>query len=270
MGSCFAREIEHALRKRGFPISSMDLDYLAQGDFLGVDGKVSTGFFHRYNVPSMEQEFRRAVNDMLFDESESLLVEVGGVVYDLNYGPTLPRVIREKAVNRRMMARTLVGRFTKSRAIVVTLGLCEAWYHKPSGMYCNSIAGDILARKKKDFEFRLLGYNENLAALRSIGECISRHHSTGDYRLIVTVSPVPLQSTFTDDDIVVANYRSKAMLRSVADAFCEEHSNALYFPSYEIAMFSNSELVWRPDRVHIQPTCVAHITETFIERFVVN
>lgn len=268
MGSCFAREIEHALRKRGFPIASMDIPYLETGDFRGEDGKVSTGFFHRYNMPSMEQEFRRAVDDMAFDEGNSLLVDVGNVVHDFNYGPTLPRRDRAGAVARRRMSRVLVQRFTRSRVIIVTLGLCEAWFHKPSGLYCNSVAGDVLARRRDEFEFRVLGYEENLASLEAIRACIARHHVDGQYRLVVTVSPVPLQSTFSDDDIVVANCRAKTTLRAVVAAFCERHADVIYFPSYEIAMYSDPAFVWRPDRVHVRPECVAHITESFIGRFV--
>ena len=268
MGSCFAREIEHALRKRGFPIASMDIPLLETGDFRSEDGKVSTGFFHRYNVPSMAQEFQRVVGDIDFDESRSLLVDVGNTVHDLNYFGTLPRRDRAGTVARRRMAAELVKRFTRSRVIIVTLGLCEAWYHKPSGLYCNSVAGDVLARRREDFEFRVLGYEENLASLEAIGDSIARHHVDGLYRLVVTVSPVPLLSTFSDDDIVVANCRAKTTLRAVAAAFCERHPDAIYFPSFEIAMFSNPDLVWRPDRLHVRPECVAHITETFIDRFV--
>jgi hypothetical protein len=269
MGSCFAREIEHALRRRGFTIASMDIPLLETGDFRGEDGKVSTGFFHRFNVPSMAQEFQRVVGDIEFDESRSLLVDVGNSVYDLNYfGPTLPRRDRAGAVARRRMAGELVQRFTRSRVIIVTLGLCEAWYHKPSELYCNSVAGDVLARRRDEFEFREIGYEENLASLEVIRDSIAKHHIDGSYRFVVTVSPVPLLSTFSDDDIVVANCRAKTTLRAVAAAFCERHTDAIYFPSFEIAMYSNPELVWRPDRVHVRPECVAHITETFIGRFV--
>lgn len=270
MGSCFAREIEHALRKRGFPIDSMDIPYLESGDFKGEDGKVSVGFFHRYNVPSMEQELRQAVGDMEFAEDRHLLVATGGgKVHDLNYGLTLPRLSLEGAVERRRMVRDMVARFRHSSVIVITLGLSEAWYHKPSELYCNAVAGDVLARQRKDFEFREVSYEQNLASLRAIVACLRRHHATGRYRLIVTVSPVPLQSTFGEDDIVLANFRAKATLRATADAICREAEEAIYFPSYEIAMFSDPALVWRPDMVHIQPQCVAHITETFINRFVV-
>jgi hypothetical protein len=35
-----------------------------------------------------------------------------------------------------------------------------------------------------------------------------------------------------------------------------------------MALYSNRELVWRPDRVHINPDCVARIVDTFIDRYV--
>lgn len=79
----FVRENQHALRRRGFTIAGMDIPILETGDFRGEDGKVSTVFFHRFNVLSMAQEFQRVVADIEFDESRSLLVDIGNSVYDL-------------------------------------------------------------------------------------------------------------------------------------------------------------------------------------------
>lgn len=268
MGSCFAREIEWALRKHGFRISSMPADELNGSWFLDEAGKPSVGFFHRYNVPSMELEFRRAVGDIAFDEAVDLVIESGGgTYYDLNYGPTLPRGGLDVLLARRQSARRMVANFVRARLIIVTLGLTEAWFHRPSGMYCNSVVGESLVRRKDEFEFHFIGFEQNLAALTRLYECVERHHVTGDFNFVVTVSPVPLNQTFTDCDIVLANAQAKATLRAVAGEFCAGRRRAVYFPSYEIAMYSDPSLVWRPDRIHIQPECVKHIVGTFTRHY---
>lgn len=263
MGSCFARELEWALRKHGFDICSMPADALASPLLADATGKPSAGFFHRYNVPSMEIEFRRAVGDMDFDEARDLLVETSSGWQDLNYGQTLERGSHEVAVERRRLAASMVRNFRDAELVVVTLGLAEAWYHLPSGMYCNGVTGDVLVRNRDEFEFRFIGFQENYEALERLYRCVERHHSTGDFNFVVTVSPVPLTQTFTDKDIVVANSQAKATLRTVAGEFCARQPRATYFPSYEIAMHSDPASVWRPDRIHVQPECVKHIVGTF-------
>jgi hypothetical protein len=267
MGSCFAREIEAALRQSGFNILSMDLDLLEQGPFSDDKG-IRTGFFHRFNVPAMELEFRRAFDDVPFDESRDLLIEAAnGRFADLNYFPVLERLDRNGMLTRRRIGREMVGKFTRARAIILTLGMTEAWFHEPSGMYCDGVAGDLLARHRKQFTYRNIGFRENYESLQRIYDFIARLHVDGDYSLFVTVSPVPLQTTFSETDVVVANSASKTTLRAVAAEFCNANEKAVYFPSYEMAMFSAPHLVWRPDRVHILHECVKHITSVFEHRY---
>jgi hypothetical protein len=268
IGSCFARELEHVLRHRGFTISSIDRQMLS-AVFGDENGKARNGFFHRFNIPSMELEIRRATGDAAFDEARDLLIETSADEFvDLHYHPgVLPAADLETTVNRRKAARQLVERISSSEILVVTLGLTEAWFHKPSGMYCNSVSASVIARRRNEFELRVIGIDENRRALASIYESIKRHHA-GPFTLFLTVSPVPLSATFSDSDIVIATARSKATLRAVAEEFAEEHGDVCYFPSYEIAMYSNPAMVWRPDRLHIQGGCVEHIVSVFLENYV--
>jgi hypothetical protein len=267
MGSCFAREIEGGLRKFGFNILSMDMDLLARGNFSDEKG-VRTGFFHRFNLPAMELELRRAFDDMTFDEGKDLIVRLpDGRHADLNYWPILDRLDLAGTMARRLVGRTMIKTVVKARAVILTLGLTEAWYHEPSGMYCNGVSADVLARYRNQFSFRRIGFEENVQSLRRMLDFIRQVHVTGDYSVFVTVSPVPLQATFSDRDIVVANTGSKAILRAVAEEVCTADQKAVYFPSYEIAMLSDPSLVWRPDRLHIQKECVRHIVDVFTRRY---
>lgn len=267
MGSCFAREIEAVLRKLGFNVLSMDMDLLAREDFSDAKG-IRTGFFHRFNVPAMELELRRAFDDVPFDESRDLLIRLADGRYaDLNYWPILDRLDLEGTLARRRVGRVMTQAFTRARAIILTLGLTEAWFHTPSGMVCDGISGDLLARHRDEFTFRRIGFGENLESLRRIAALIEERHGDGDYALFVTVSPVPLLSSFSGQDVVVANTGSKATLRAVAEEFCASTPKAVYFPSYEIGMYSQEELVWRPDRIHVLKDCVKHITSVFVRHY---
>jgi GSCFA family protein len=269
MGSCFARELETILDRQKFTVSSLDKAALSNTELWGDSMKNTMGFFHRYNTPSMELEFRRALGDSDFREDKDLLIQLlSGAVLDLHYAPRLPRANREVVIARRAASRAIVERAKRAKAIIITLGLTEAWFHLPSKRYTNAVNGEALGRRRKEFELRKIGFEENLRSLNAILDCLKRKHETGDFTLFVTVSPVPIQNSFDEADIVVSNTRAKATLRAVADEFCSAHKQAIYFPSYEIAMQSNPAKVWRPDRVHINPECVRHIVSVFTNRYV--
>jgi hypothetical protein len=98
-------------------------------------------------------------------------------------------------------------------------------------------------------------------------DLIARHHRDGQFQMVVTVSPVPLSATFSGQDIVVANMESKSILRAAARALVDRHANVSYFPSYEMVLYSAQEKAWRPDRIHVNPELVAHITGRFVASY---
>ncbi len=53
-------------------------------------------------------------------------------------------------------------------------------------------------------------------------------------RVILTVSPVPLTATYTDEHVLSATVYSKSVLRTVCGSIETSVENAYYFPSYEI------------------------------------
>lgn len=73
--------------------------------------------------------------------------------------------------------------------------------------------------------------------------------------------------TFSGQDVVVANERSKATLRAAADTFCTDNPGVRYFPSYELVRFSDTEVAWRPDRVHVQRRMVEHVVGNFVDAY---
>jgi hypothetical protein len=85
-------------------------------------------------------------------------------------------------------------------------------------------------------------------------------------RVIVTVSPVPLRATFTDQDVVVANMYSKSVLRVCAERL-EVLPGVDYFPSYEIVM-SSSVRAYEKDNVHVRDDVVSNIVRYMTSRYV--
>jgi len=86
-------------------------------------------------------------------------------------------------------------------------------------------------------------------------------------KFVVTVSPVPLGTTFQEADIIVSNSHSKSLLRAVAEEIKRTYDYVDYFPSYEIVMNSPRDLAWREDCLHVQWPMVQHVMQNFKQAF---
>ena len=87
-------------------------------------------------------------------------------------------------------------------------------------------------------------------------------------KIILTVSPVPLGSTFSDSDNLIANTESKSILRAVAGAIVRKYDFCNYFHSYEMATSLDRSQVFIQDARHISKPFVRHIMFEFEKYFV--
>lgn len=268
MGSCFAREIEVALIRAGGNVVSVD-DTIDRPEFHDALGRTRPGFFHRFTPQSMLQEFQQAFGELPTWSDNTLVFPAGdGVVADLNYCLVEGADYSPPAVaTRRAIARELVRQAARARVVILTLGLIEAWFHKPTGFYVNAPNAGSLARRADEFEFRLSTVDGALACLEEIRSLLHRHHIDGGFEIVITVSPVPMSATFTDKDILIANADSKSTLRAAAAIFAERHERVHYFPSYEMTAYSAPDLAWRPDRLHVGREMVRRIVAAFMDTY---
>ena len=264
IGSCFAREIENALRRLGGNIISLDPSELDRPCF----GGFREGFLHRFTPLAIRHEFLAAFGELPgWNDATSLIIRTPQGFDDLNYWSAPDADASAEAVaSRRMAGQNLVRRAREADVIVVTLGYTETWRQIASGFDLNWFS-PALARTANEYEFSVMSYDQVLAALEDTRAALERNHATGQFRMVVTVSPVPLGVTFSQDDIIVANARSKSTLRAAAGASCERHPHAHYFPSYEIATNTAHHLAWQEDRIHVLPGLVEHIVRTFLSAY---
>lgn len=263
MGSCFAREIEWALKQKGGNVISID-DTIQIPEFADANGKVTSSFFHRYTPTSMVQEFQWPFGLVSGWNDDALIFETSeGVFHDVNYTPAFKRDRSSVGVRRRI-AGELIRQAAKARIIILTLGLTESWQHVPTGFAVNAPDASVLVKRSDEFALNHIGYEDTLAAVESILALLKHVHDDGDFQLFLTVSPVPFQRTFSDEDVIIANMTSKSTLRAAARSSAKRHEQIHYFPSYELVNYSEQSLAWRPDRVHVDPGMVKHIMGKFI------
>ena len=265
IGSCFARGIEKAMLSRGFEVPSMAKEF--DGFELRFANTTGRGFTNKYTTFAIRNEVQWALDPDATFPLETL-VEEDGVWIDPHVTPTLKWIDWEGTLGRREVIRTVYGRLATSRIVVMTLGLVETWLDTQTGVRLNMTpVGSMRSQWPGRYLFQVTSFSENRAAVEDTWDTL-RRYGHPDVQIVVTVSPVPLNATFSDRDVVVANAYSKSVLRAVAEDWAASHPNVHYFPSYEIVTNSARGLAWEADGRHVRGEVVHHIMDLFQRSFV--
>jgi thioredoxin-like negative regulator of GroEL len=261
IGSCFARNVERVLMRRGFDVVTSLLAWPDRSiDTLG------NGVLNNYGVASIENEFRWALDpDHPFDADKHLLEAAPGRYVD----PHLPvrPAPRERIMSYREAITDVTRRVTECRVVIMTLGLSELWFDVQTATYLNRAPQRMqVARDPGRFELHLLDFAETMRSLEG-ALALLRKYCRPDQRILMTISPVPLGTTHVDDDVLVVNSYSKSVLRAAAAHIAAAHDNVDYFPSYESVMLSERALAWQDDQVHVQPELVQLNVERMVEAY---
>lgn len=262
MGSCFARNVETELVARGFDIPVRRI--FERPEFQGVELQA----VNNYGTPSIHNEVAWALGGREFDEAANFLETAPGKFVDLHLTPTLRPETLEIVRLRRAAILAATRLLPDCAAMVVTLGLVEVWRDEHSGQYLNvAPRPQILRQDPERFSLHVLSYEECLHHLRSALDIIYSV-ARPEFRVILTVSPVPLTSTHTADDVIVANGYSKAVLRTVAETIRRSDPRVIYFPSYESVVLSDRKLAWEDDLIHVTGKIVSFNVGRMVAAFV--
>jgi hypothetical protein len=265
IGSCFARGLESSLAGHNMVVESAAPEFAklqpANKERSGL------GFTNKYNTYSILNELHWALDADAEFPRESIVQLTNTTWYDPHTTPTLDFVGLEETLERRALIQTVTKRIKACRAVILTLGLAEVWRDVQADVFVNCTPIPSLFKTQPNrYEFHLTNFAENLANLEEIHSLLFRYGHP-DFRIVVTVSPVPLMNTFSTMDIVVANTWAKSLLRAVAQEWAAAHANVDYFPSYEIVQNSDRIAAWEPDLRHVKGAGALHIMELFVQKY---
>nr|WP_294510050.1 GSCFA domain-containing protein [uncultured Rhodopila sp.] len=157
--------------------------------------------------------------------------------------------------------------FSECSIFIFTLGLTEAWT-SASGDVVFPIAPGIVAEDVSggSYTFHNFSYDEIIADL---GDFITEIRKINPaVRCILTVSPVPLVATYTDEHVLVATTHSKSILRAVCSAAETRWEDVFYFPSYEIiSSHFNNGAYYNDNKRTIAKSGVEHVMDVFQETY---
>ncbi len=261
IGSCFARNVERSLKRQGFHVPTVEVE---------IDKDIYTGNtpFHntvlnKYNAHSMAEEILRGLDD----EPDPQLIEVeDGQWYDPQacFTKFMPY---EEALALRRRLDELARHVATADVVVMTLGLVETWFDTETNVVFNGLnAGSMKHSARRTTGFFIATVDQVVEVLSGALEKLVRRNP--QVKVVVTVSPVPLNQTFTDSDVIMANTYSKAVLRVAAQMLKARFPWVDYFPSYEMVMHSPRALTWGKDQVHVTPPVVEKVIEAFSSRYI--
>lgn len=227
IGSCFARAVQRMLLERG-----------VASDFGGLS--------HRYNTFVIEQTIRWAFESGL-NESHFVRMQDGSWFdpYDrarLNEG--YESAADALAINLHQL-RCVREQIENADVFVMTLGLAEVWRDRETGAWLNQRPPEATAEPFNDrFEVIQSTTAQNTERIVSIVRRVRAVNPR--MRFIISVSPIALNATFTQDDVLVATMLGKSTLRAAVHEamtqLADDHTD--YFPSFEIVMLQRNNDVY--------------------------
>jgi hypothetical protein len=270
MGSCFAMELRRALGGRGF---KMYPDYAAVPYDRSVqvfDKIPERETLAHYDTFSMRQEFEAALGGWA-DRPSGFWPVTNAPANKILGGEEVYQDPYRKLVyaKTRPLLETLADRVTaairdgieRSDVIVLTLGLTEVWRHKLTGRYLCRPPGTGLGGGIGLAEFRQSTFLENYQNMRALLDLLFARYP--EKEVVISVSPVALEATYSQFDVGTANNESKAILRAVAAQICREYDRIMYFPSYEMATLLKLQ-VYEDDGRHVLRSFADYVIGEFL------
>ena len=244
IGSCFASNIRNGLIDEGFDVYPSDIIKLVDRRY-----RVNNLAF-RYSPPTILQTFQWALEPKtLPSRKECFIATKDGQFFD----PTIDHKSDGPLSEIEQISRLVTQNdraASECEIIVITLGVAECIYDLANGLYLETWPGNYITRERQaDYEVHVLSVEDILGSLESLYGLLSRYLSV-DFRILLTVSPVPLQITFRDCDVISANDYSKSCLRAASEQFSIIHENVDYLPVYESVILSDRVNSWDVDLRH--------------------
>jgi hypothetical protein len=269
-GSCFAQHISRFMARVGLA------PYIAEPahsllHLFGGETESYSLFSARYgNIYTIRQYlelFRQAFGQMPMIED---FVEKDGRWFDLLrpsvYKPGFASRTEARADRAYHLGR-VKAMFETADVLVFTLGLTESWRNVRHGYTYPVCPGTVQGEyDPAQHAFHNFTCSEVVADLEAFIAGLGKVNP--GCKLILTVSPVQLVATYSQDNVLIASSYSKSVLRAAAGEVSTRHAHVAYFPSYEIINHpaSNGQYL-SSDLRDVTERGVRHVMDCFLSSY---
>jgi len=236
-GSCFAQHISRHLKKNGYSVLDVEPPPPALPENLHQKfgfSMYSARYGNIYTVRQLLQLSQEVAGERC---PQDYIWEKEGKFYDALRPAVDPEGLNspeEVVTQRKSHISKLKELFGSLDLFIFTLGLTEMWVHKESGTVYPTAPGALVGDfNEKIYEFQNPHFgliNKDMNEFVQVLRCIrcGKH-----FKIILTVSPVPLTATASKRHVLASTVYSKSTLRSIAGLWADKPF-VDYFPSYEI------------------------------------
>ncbi len=240
VGSCFAQNISRYLKAQNFNF----LDVEPRPPLISTEvatsfnyGQFSARYGNVYTSRQLVQLLERSLFHGENPERDNEVWRISDTRWVDPFRPKIhpegfdsPAALRQ---DRRRHLAAVSAMLQRLDVLVITLGLTEAWINRNTGAaypLAPGVAGGRFDPNAHEFvNLTVDDVRDDVARsielLRSVNP---------DAEVVLTVSPVPLIATASDDHVLAATTYSKSVLRVAAGQISNEVEGVSYFPSYEI------------------------------------
>ena len=269
-GSCFAQHIGRYMRGVGLnpyiaePAHPFMLHFEGDADSYCL---FSARFGNIYTVRQCLELFQQAFAIVPPIED---FVEQEGRWFDL-LRPSVEKrgfaTLHEAKCDRLYHLSRVKSMFESADVLIFTLGLTESWYNAHLGYSYPACPGTVRGSyHPEEHHFRNLSCAEVVADLEALIAGLMTVNQA--LKIILTVSPVPLVATYTDNNVLVASTYSKSVLRAAVGEVEARHAHVAYFPSYEIISHPASFGQYlASDLREVTERGVSHVMKCFLSSF---
>lgn len=233
-GSCFASNlipyIESAgikyIRTEKIPKIFSDL-----GENLGY-ANFSAAYGNIYTARQLLQMYKRSLGE--FHPEEYYWQEGHCVIDPFRPGLKFPALTVEefKWLTKHHLNNVRVA-FESADVFIFTFGLTEAWVSAKDGAVFPACPGTIAGKfNTHNHKFKNFTVTEIVQDMSEFIELLQSRNKK--IRFILSVSPVPLVATATNQHVLNATTYSKSVLRVAAEELAKKFENVKYFPAFEI------------------------------------
>lgn len=235
-GSCFAQHIGRRLKGQGMTVldaepaperlSAEDAKRLGYGIYSARYGNIYTP---RQLRELLEDAAQDRVHEDLFWQKEDRFFDALRPAVEPDGFKNLSAAMKQRHAHLACVRHLLVD----TDIFVFTLGLTETWMDAQAGRVMALAPGVIAGNyDPARYRFHNFTFDELVDDLEAIYTALTAVNPS--MKLLLTVSPVPLTATASDEHVLAATTYSKAVLRAAAGEMSTIYNGIDYFPSYEL------------------------------------
>jgi hypothetical protein len=237
-GSCFAQHLTYHLKKNGYKVLDLEPPPPSLPAKLYQNYGFSTYSARYGNIYTVRQLLQLANECAGIWQPKNYVWVKGDRFYDALRPSIEPNgfdTLGAVKMFRKNHIANVKDLFCELDVFVFTLGLTEMWVDEGSGTVYPTAPGTLCGiHDPAKFRLECATFKSILIDFRKFHKTVMRLRSGRPFKIVLTVSPVPLTATASTSHILVANLNSKSILRSVAGQLSVKYSRIDYFPSYEI------------------------------------